>query len=40
LPYRKGVWGSLAWTTSNATDFMSAGSIASGSWTSARAVNW
>ncbi|MFN5022668.1 MAG: carboxypeptidase regulatory-like domain-containing protein [Chitinophagaceae bacterium] len=39
MPYRKGVWGSLAWTTSNATDFMSAGSIASGSWTSARAVN-
>ncbi len=39
MPYRKGVWGSLAWTTSNATDFMSAGSIASGSWTSARSVN-
>ncbi|MFN5986443.1 MAG: hypothetical protein ACK42B_06120, partial [Chitinophagaceae bacterium] len=39
MPYIKGVWGSLAWTTSNATDFMSAGSIASGSWTSARAVN-
>jgi hypothetical protein len=39
MPYRKGVWGSLAWTTSNATDFMSAGSIASGSWTGARTVN-
>ncbi len=39
MPYRKGLWGSLAWTTSNATDFMSAGSIASGSWTSARSVN-
>jgi hypothetical protein len=38
MPYRKGVWGSLAWTTSNATDFMSAGSIASGSWTGARSV--
>jgi hypothetical protein len=39
MPYRKGLWGSLAWTTSNATDFMSAGSIASGSWTGARSVN-
>jgi hypothetical protein len=38
-PYKKGVFGSFAWTTSNAKDFMSAGSIASGSWTSARAVN-
>ena len=38
-PYSKGVFGSFAWTTSNAKDFMSAGSIASGSWTSARAVN-
>ena len=38
MPYRKGLWGSLAWTTSNATDFMSAGSIASGSWTGARSV--
>ena len=38
-PYTKGVFGSFAWTTSNAKDFMSAGSIASGSWTSARAVN-
>jgi hypothetical protein len=39
LPYNKGVFGSFAWTTSNAKDFMSAGSIASGSWTSARAIN-
>ena len=39
MPYRKGLWGSMAWTTSNATDFMSAGSIASGSWTGARSVN-
>jgi hypothetical protein len=38
-PYSKGVFGSFAWTTSNAKDFMSAGSIASGSWTSARSVN-
>lgn len=38
MPYRKGLWGSMAWTTSNATDFMSAGSIASGSWTGARSV--
>jgi hypothetical protein len=38
-PYKKGVFGSFAWTTSNAKDYMSAGSIASGSWTSARAVN-
>ena len=39
LPYNKGLFGSFAWTTSNAKDFMSAGSIASGSWTSARAIN-
>jgi hypothetical protein len=38
-PYKKGVFGSFAWTASNAKDYMSAGSIASGSWTSARAVN-
>lgn len=38
-PYKKGVFGSFAWTTSNAKDYMSAGSIASGSWTSARAIN-
>ena len=39
LPYNKGMFGSFAWTTSNAKDFMSAGSIASGSWTSARSIN-
>ena len=39
LPYNKGLFGSFAWTTSNAKDFMSAGSIASGSWTSARSIN-
>ena len=38
-PYKKGVFGSFAWTTSNAKDYMSAGSIASGSWTSARSIN-
>ena len=39
LPYNKGLFGSFAWTTSNAKDFMSAGSIASGSWFSARSIN-
>jgi hypothetical protein len=38
-PYSKGVFGSFAWTTSTAVDYMSAGSIASGSWTGARSVN-
>lgn len=38
-PMQKGLWGYAAWTTSNAKDFMSAGSIASGSWQSARSVN-
>ncbi|MFM7195977.1 MAG: carboxypeptidase regulatory-like domain-containing protein [Bacteroidota bacterium] len=38
-PYSKGFWGSLAWTTSKAYDYMSAGSIASGSWTGARSVD-
>jgi hypothetical protein len=38
-PYQKGLYGSFAWTISNAKDYMSAGSIASGSWTSARTVN-
>jgi len=37
-PYKKGLWGSLAYTTSTAKDYMSAGSIASGSWTGARSV--
>ncbi len=38
-PYKKGLWGSFAYTYSKATDLMSAGSIAAGSWTGARSVN-
>jgi hypothetical protein len=38
-PYQRGIFGSFAWTTSTAIDYMSAGSIASGSWTGARSVN-
>jgi len=38
-PAKKGLWGSFAWTTSLSKDYMSAGSIASGSWQSARAIN-
>ena len=38
-PYQKGVFGSFAWTTSTAQDYLSAGSIASGSWTGARSIN-
>lgn len=38
-PYKKGLWGSFAWTTARSEDFMSAGSIASGSWQSVRTVN-
>jgi len=38
-PYQKGLFGSFAWTVSDAQDYMSAGSIASGSWTGARSVN-
>jgi hypothetical protein len=38
-PYTKGFFGSIAYTKSNAKDFMSAGSIASGSWQSVRSVN-
>ena len=38
-PYQKGLWGSIAWTTSAAKDFMSAGSIASGTWQSIKSVN-
>ena len=37
-PVSKGLWGSFAWTTANSKDFMSAGSIASGSWQSAVSV--
>lgn len=38
-PYQKGLWGSFAYTHSEAADLISPGSIASGSWTSARSVN-
>lgn len=38
-PYKKGIWGSFAYTYSRATDLLSAGSIAAGSWTGARSVN-
>jgi hypothetical protein len=38
-PYKKGLWGSIAYTHSAAYDLMSAGSIAAGSWTNARSVN-
>ena len=38
-PLSKGLFGSIAYTKSNAKDFMSAGSIASGSWQSIRAIN-
>ena len=37
-PYQKGLWGSLAYTTTTAKDYMSAGSIASGSWQSAKTI--
>ncbi len=37
-PVQKGFWGSIAWTTANSKDYMSAGSIASGSWQSAVSV--
>ena len=38
-PISKGLWGYVAYTTSDAKDFMDAGSIASGSWQSALSVN-
>jgi hypothetical protein len=38
-PYKKGLWGSFSYTYSSANDLLSAGSIASGSWTGARSVN-
>ncbi|WP_281636939.1 TonB-dependent receptor [Flavobacterium marginilacus] len=38
-PYQKGLWGSFAYTHSKATDLISPGSVASGSWTGARSVN-
>jgi hypothetical protein len=37
-PYKKGFWGSVAYTKSTAQDLLSAGSIAAGSWTGARSV--
>jgi hypothetical protein len=37
-PASNGLWGSIAWTTADSKDFMSAGSIASGSWQSAVSV--
>ncbi|WP_136667298.1 TonB-dependent receptor [Flavobacterium sp. H122] len=37
-PYKNGLWGSFAYTHSSAYDLLSAGSIASGSWTGARSV--
>lgn len=38
-PYKNGVWGSVAYTRSDAYDLISPGSVASGSWTGARSVN-
>ncbi len=38
-PIQDGFWGYVAWTTSSAKDYMSAGSIASGSFQGARSVN-
>lgn len=38
-PMTKGLWGYIAYTVADSKDFMSAGSIASGSWQSARSVN-
>lgn len=38
-PYQSGLWGSIAYTLADSKDFMRAGSIASGSWQSARSVN-
>lgn len=38
-PYRKGLWGSIAYTHSQANDLLSPGSVASGSWTGVRSVN-
>jgi len=35
---QNGLWGSIAWTGSQSKDYMSAGSIASGSWQSIRSV--
>jgi hypothetical protein len=37
-PYQKGLWGSVAYSTTTSKDYMSAGSIASGSWQSAKTI--
>lgn len=38
-PAQRGLYGMVAWTYSQAKDLMSAGSIASGSWTAVKSVN-
>lgn len=38
-PYKKGLWGSLAYTHSEARDLMSAGSTAASSWQNVQSVN-
>ncbi|MBC5862133.1 carboxypeptidase regulatory-like domain-containing protein [Flavobacterium sp. K77] len=38
-PYKKGLWGSFAYTHSQANDLLSPGSTASGSWTGVRSIN-
>ena len=38
-PYKNGIWGSVAYTRSDAYDLISPGSVAAGSWTGARSVN-
>ncbi len=38
-PYKKGLWGSFAYTHSQANDLLSPGSTASGSWNSVRSIN-
>jgi hypothetical protein len=38
-PYRKGLWGSFAYTHSQANDLLSPGATASGSWNGVRSVN-
>ena len=38
-PYKKGLWGSFAYTHSEAKDLLSPGSTASGSWNGVRSIN-
>ena len=38
-PYKKGLWGSFAYTHSQANDLLSPGSTASGSWNGVRSIN-